>query len=592
MSLSVALNAALSALQVTEQQMGLASNNIANADVAGYTAKTLDTTTRVLGGQGVAVVPTGISSAVDEELVRSIVDANSAAGFADTTNSYYQLLQQYVGQLSASDGSSTTGGTDLSSEISALESDLANLAATPTNGSYKSQVVADFDGLASTLRTLSSQAQQQRASADSDIQSTVKAINNQLSTINDLNAQIRLAKAQGQPTADLQDLRRAAAITLSNDIDISYFVDGAGNLQIYTQSGQTLLDDSAVHPLSYQSAGSVSSQTAYNVGGTGGFSAITLNGVDVTSQIQSGKLKALIDQRDDVLPDVQAALDNLAGSLIAATNTIYNQGTADPPPNSLTGTVAVSASDALAASGTVRIAVLDSTGAVSSYQDLDLSTYSSVAQLLTALNGIGGVSAAIDSNGHLMINASNAADGIAVNEMSSAIGAGGSGFSSYFGLNDLLTGTSATTIAVRPDILATPDSLATGSLDSSATLTAGQTAISAGASDVTASLYDMMSAPRSFVTAGALNPVMSNFVGYAGDIIADVATRYKNADSAATNKDTALATLQTSFSNESGVNTDTETAKLEVLQNQYAAAAKVISVAQSMFQTLVSAVAS
>jgi len=584
MSLTPALNSALTSLLVIEKQMSVTSANIANADVSGYTEKTVDIATQVTGGEGTGVSTTGISATVDQNLARDIVAASSAAGYADTYNSYYQVLQEYVGELS-----STSSSTNLSSELSTLASDLANLANTPSSTSYQSQVVSDLDTLASTLRDTSSQVQKLRSQADSGIASTVSDINGKLSDIADLNAQIQAAKTAGQSTADLEDQRMTALESLSSDLNVSYFTDSSGNMQVYTGSGQPLVDGTSAHTLTYTSAGSVSSATTYSASGSSGFSAIEVDGTDITTSVQSGKLKALIDLRDTALPAAQSELDNLASSLADTLNAISNEGSADPPPSSLTGTTTVSASDAFSATGTVRIAVADSSGDVASYQDLNLSSYSTVSDLLTALNGVSGVSASIDSSGHLVIAATNSGDGIAINEMTSSVGSGGSGFSSYFGLNDLLTGgSSAATIAVRSDILSSSSLLAIGTLDSSSSLATGSTAVSAGS--VASDLYDAMTAERSFSAAGTLGVTTTSFADYAGDIISGISTASSNASTAATNKDTALSTLQTSYSNETGVNTDTETAKLTTLQSQYAAAAKVISTLQTMFQDLLDAV--
>ncbi|MBV8651092.1 MAG: flagellar hook-associated protein FlgK, partial [Alphaproteobacteria bacterium] len=221
-----------------------------------------------------------------------------------------------------------------------------------------------------------------------------------------------------------------------------------------------------------------------------------------------------------------------------------------------------------------------------------LSGLSTVSDVLSALNSISGVSASLDSNGHLVVTATGSGEGIAINEMTSSVGSAGSGFSDYFGLNDLVTGgSSASTIAVRSDILASPTTLATGELDASSTLTTGATVVTAGDSTVATSLYDALSAKQSFSAAGGLGATTTSFSSYAGDIISGVATAYQDASSEATTRDTALTSLQTSFSNQSGVNTDQETELLTQLQSQYAAAAKVISAEQSMFTTLLDAVA-
>ena len=52
-----------------------------------------------------------------------------------------------------------------------------------------------------------------------------------------------------------------------------------------------------------------------------------------------------------------------------------------------------------------------------SYGDLDLSSYATVGDLVTAINGISGLSASVDSDGHLSITATGSGNGVAINEM-------------------------------------------------------------------------------------------------------------------------------------------------------------------------------
>ncbi|MFN5718777.1 MAG: FlgK family flagellar hook-associated protein, partial [Bradyrhizobium sp.] len=105
-----------------------------------------------------------------------------------------------------------------------------------------------------------------------------------------------------QPTADLEDQRNSALQDLASQMNVSYFTTSSGDLQIYTGSGQALVDSTA-HPLSFTPTSNVTASTTYVAGSpTSGFSGITVNGVDITSQISSGKVSALVNLRDQTLP--------------------------------------------------------------------------------------------------------------------------------------------------------------------------------------------------------------------------------------------------------------------------------------------------
>jgi flagellar hook-associated protein 1 FlgK len=356
-------------------------------------------------------------------------------------------------------------------------------------------------------------------------------------------------------------------------------------MQIYTSSGQTLLGGQ-VHELDYQALGTVTESTTYTAGSSSGFSGITVDGTDVTSQITSGEIGALITQRDDTLPAAQSQLNELASNLISALNSISNQGTASTPAATLTSTATVSSSEAFSGTGTVRIAVTDASGDLVSYDDLDLSSYTTVGALASAINGISGLSASINSSGHLVISATDSSDGVAINEMTSSVGSSDEGFSDYFGLNDLLTGTDASDIAVRSDILSNSGLIPTSQLSSASTLTTGDSVIEGGTT-VADDLYTALTGSTSFAAAGGLGATSTSFSNYAADIVSTIAEASSTASSAYTTKETTQSTLSSTMSSETGVNVDQETALLTSLENQYSAASQVLSAISKMFDELI-----
>lgn len=586
MSLTVALNTAVQSLLVIQTQTAVASSNIANADVAGYTRKSVDVATQTAGGAARGVTDNGIVASSNAYLLKSIAVASSEAGYAETYSGYFEALDQAFGRISGTE----SNGTSLASALSDLESAITELATTPESETLQAQAVSDLDEATAALREASGTIQDLRTQADQEIATTVDTINALLHGIDDLNDLILQTKAAGQSTADLEDARTAAVQDLAGHIDISYFTAEDGALKVYTGSGQALLDG-AVHELSHAAVSAMSSSTAYQAGG-GTIDGITVNGVDITGAIGSGTLKALIEQRDQVLPDAQAELDTLAAALIDSFNAAYNKGTSDPAPASLTGTVETAAGDAFSGSGTVRIAVVGADGSVGDYADIDLSGFGTVSDVLGALNAVPGVAASIDAEGHLVLAATDPDSGVAINEMTSAVGPGDEGFSSYFGLNDLLTGTSAATIAVRDDILADPGLFATGALDASATLASGDPAVGSGATAVADALAAALADPQDFPASGSLGATAKTLAGYAGAIVSGVAAGASTASSATESASGTLSTLQSSYSAQYGVNLDEETARLTQLESAYSATAQIISAIQSMFDSLMQAVAS
>jgi flagellar hook-associated protein 1 FlgK len=586
-SLDIARSIAVSSLMAGQVQISVASSNVANADTTGYTVKTANQVSTTSGGAGTGVAITGITSNVDKLLFRSLITGESELGAADIGNNYLDRLQSLYGSTTGADDT----GTSIANTLASLEAAVSSLAATTSSAARQSSVVSALDDLASQLRETSNGIQQLRSAADAAISSDVDEVNDSLKTIASLNAQIKQAAAAGQPTGDLEDQRNVALQNVANRMNVSYFISSTGDMQIYTASGQTLVDSSA-HLLSFTPASSVSATSAYDPNSSSALSGISVNGVDITSQITSGEIGALINLRDTVLPAAQSQLDQLANELADSLNAASNQGTSLPPPSPLTGTTTVSSSTALNATGTVRIAVADQSGGLVSYGDLDLSNYSTIGDLVSAINGISGLSASVNASGKVVITSSSSSNGIAINEMTSSVGADGSGLSDYLGLNDLVTGTGASNFAVRSNILANSGLLPVSTLDSSATLTTGGKVLTAGSTDVVDAIYATLTDSRTFSASGGLGSSTGSFADYAAEIISNVASKATSAATTYTSKTTIQSTFASAMSSQSGVNLDEETARISTLQNQYSAASQLIQAINEMFSSLLSAVQS
>ena len=454
----LALSSAVSSLMLLQKQMSVTSSNIANANTAGYTAESVTVGAQVTNGVGSGVADLGTVSNVDKYLQAQVITANSQSTQSATYNTYYQSLQQAMGQISQSD----TGGNDVSSLLATVQTDLSTLAATPQNSSLGNSVISSLDSAASTMRSTSQQIQTLRSQADQQVSDTVDDVNTQLDTINSLNTQITTAQARGEPTAALDDQRSTALQSLSADIGIGYFANEQGALQVYTTGGQSLITGNVVNHLSHQSV-SVSGSMGYPGGGING---IMVGDTDITGTINTGKLASLVQQRDSELPAAQNSLNYLAQQLSAGLNAVSNLGSANPPPSTLSSaspanylgsdSVTPSVADPTATPATsdltVRFALTDSSGQVQSYQDVDLSGATSVDDVVNDINTAFGSPVASLNGGALTLTSPTAGQGIAVSTLSGTLS--GTDFSSFFHLNDVITGgSSAATISVNPAML-------------------------------------------------------------------------------------------------------------------------------------------
>lgn len=277
MSLDAALNGGLSSLQTVQRQISVISNNINNANTAGYTKKTTQTEAV---GDGVNLVGVKISS------IARATDANllTAVNLAASNNSKLDTQQQYLAQLQGILGIGNTNA-QLFNTIQTFTADWNLYQAEPENVALQSQLISDGTAVANTIRIISNRVEELDRSIISDIAGSVSELNQALQTIQTLNQQIADAASGGLPTGDYEDKRDQAVRTVAQFIDIKVQQNGNSQIAIYTPQGYNLLNGDA-------------EQFAFdgtNITLLGGSTAIQDN-------LKGGKLEALINLRADTSP--------------------------------------------------------------------------------------------------------------------------------------------------------------------------------------------------------------------------------------------------------------------------------------------------
>ena len=442
MSLSIALKTALSGLTAAQTSLQVTSDNITNANTPGYTRKSVEFESRRILAQGAGVQTGEITRAVDEFVVSQIRDQLATVGDFKVRDQFLRQIQNLFG--------SPEDNRTLTNSLNELKNALETLALTPEFDANSVEVVNIARQLANMLNQTANTVQQLRADASNEIERLVTLLDSDLEVIADLNSQVARAVTLNQSSAALEDERDRLLASVSELIDIRLVENSDGTVTVFTGSGRLLVNGGTATDLSHTAAAQTSASVFYldpsdpNYPGpiTGIFvGGSTAPGDDITSEIANGRLFALIDMRDNVLPKLQSEMDYLAQSLISEINGVHNGGTAFPPPSSLTGSHTFVGGDVFSATGTVRIAVIDQTdGTVVETLDLALGGLTTVGAVAAAVGGMTNATASLNANGQLVISAANAGQGIAINELDSAVTTVGSetrGFSHFFGLNDL-----------------------------------------------------------------------------------------------------------------------------------------------------------
>ncbi len=394
MSLSLALNNALSGLRVNQESISVLSQNIANVNTEGYSRQVLNQSAITVGNIGEGVQIDSITRKIDAYLQRSVQTQNSTNSTAKTLTGYYTNLQNLLGQPGASNSIDTF--------MTSFFNSVQQLAETPDTESLKANAVSAGATLANQMSALAGNVNDLRQQADSDINTSVSAVNASLDRLSDINKQLGQSTTlqQGQSNSQLLDARDKELNLLSGYMDISTSYDNSGAVTVVSGSGAVLVEQSTRHQLQYTKAGSgtvfsndatfspLQVLTLNNSGQFIGTPQVLISGgtsSQIKSTISGGSLAALQQVRDQKFPAILDQLDTLSAGLRDSVNALQNNGSGYPPATSLTGDRALYPSDASSWTGEVRIAVLNSDGTpvAANYAD---ESYTGIQPLTLNLN--------------------------------------------------------------------------------------------------------------------------------------------------------------------------------------------------------------
>jgi len=303
MTLGGALLIATGSLANINAQLGLVSNNVANAGTPDYGVEIANQENLVAGTQSMGVRTEAATRSIDLALQQSVFQQGSTVAGLTTTTSGLQTLDALQG---------TPGeGNDLGSLLGKVQGALSTLLGNPSSAAQQSAVVLAAGNLTASVNRLSNAYTQQRQSAQSDIVAAVTSMNTGLSQIGSLSNKIIAARIAGGSSADLENQRDAAVHALSGLVGIKTLNQPNGDLIVTTASG-TQLPSQANTGTIQTNAVSIGPEASY---ASGTIPPITLGGVDITGQLQGGRLGADIALRDTTIPTFQGELDEFSQSL-------------------------------------------------------------------------------------------------------------------------------------------------------------------------------------------------------------------------------------------------------------------------------------
>ena len=235
---------------------------------------------------------------------------------------------------------------------------------------------------------------------------------------------------------------------------------------------------------------------------------------------------------------------------------------------------------------------------ISGNLDFSLPGGSSIAIAIASGDSLATIATAINGNGTLTaanISARLVADGAGYRL--NIIDSGGdnfflSGTGNVMSTLSLVANrlNSASTMTVRSDIAADPQLISRGDVPYDATLVAGNIRIGASDGSAAKRMADAFNQNQTFNLAGGLPQLTVTVASYAAQVLSLNANKASNAGIELEFGASLRQQLTARVASVSGVNMDEELAKLVLLENAYAATARIVTVTGEMFDTLLAAV--
>ena len=624
MGLSSALASAMSGLRANQAALSIVSSNVANSQTPGYVAQTPNQIEVTTGDFGSTAKTTGVSRDIDTYVQNQLRTETGGSGYADQTANILKQLQNVYG----TPGNSGTLETALNNFTTSLQA----LSTSAGSSSAQTVAVGAAQALATQLNVTTKGIQSLRSNVEQDLGTSSQAANAAMNQIADINTKLQGLAPTDPSAATLMDQRDQAINSLSKYVDVRVTTDGSNQANIYTTTGIQLVGAGLASQFTFASAGALGATSLYNIdpakSGVGALAIKLPNGssIDVAGNnvVSSGQIAADLKLRDQTLVQAQQQVDQLAATMSSALSDKTTAGT------SVSGPPAGFDIDLAGAQpgNTVNLTYTDSTNTqrqitlvnVTDPAALPLQNATNANPMQIGLNfsgGMGAIAAALNtalSGSHLTFSAAPSpatATTLRVTDDNSGLAKVNSA-SSTKTISSLTSGSPQ-----LPLFTDGGQALYTGAITASGsqmTGLAGRIAVNTQLStdptklsvystspvtptgDTTRSDYlysQLTNTVFSYSPQTGLGSASQPFTGSVSNYLQQFLSVQANASTQATalqqGQSVVVSTLQAKFNSTSSVNLDSEMSNLIQLQNAYAANAHVMSVVQSMMNTLLQA---
>ncbi len=303
------LNAARIALQVT-------GHNIANVNTPGYSRQTaiqqtMDPAITSFGSLGRGTRIIGIDALRDRFLEVQIAVESRELGRLRTTDGVLGQIETIFNPV---------GGVGMTDTVNNLFGGFNDLAANPENIAQRTELLSFAQSLEKHSGETITRLSRMKDGINDQIRTTVEEINSVLEQIANLNTMITGGEMTNRPVEDYRDQRNLMLQQLNELIDVDSFENQNGSLTIITGNGVPLVIQEQFAELSTRTNPLDASRLEV-------YSTFNNSPTNITTQVSSGQLGALLQQRDQTVNDLISEQRRFNAILADVVNIMHHMGT-------------------------------------------------------------------------------------------------------------------------------------------------------------------------------------------------------------------------------------------------------------------------
>jgi len=230
------LNVGARALMANQIALQTTGHNIANANTAGYSRQSVAFQTSAGQNLGNGYIGNGVDVA---NIVRNFSDLlNRQAAAATAVSSADSVRSQSLTQMQ---DVFTGGSNGLGSAINDMMNAFADVSSAPTDSSARQVVLTRMSELAARFRSASARLDEMDYSTRQQMSSDVNVVNSLAQQVAALNGQISSAVATGQQPNDLLDQRDQLVRDINKYVQTSQVDAGDGSITLFVGGSQPLV---------------------------------------------------------------------------------------------------------------------------------------------------------------------------------------------------------------------------------------------------------------------------------------------------------------------------------------------------------------